>query len=190
MRSRPPAAGLLCGLAALLLPAAAGARPASRGLFTEAGVGATGVVGAHRADAAIGPLLVVRLGYDLAGWLSLGVQLGASSHEATVPPPPRGEWFQLYRGQADARLGVRAGALVVFVEGGAGGAYLSTNVLDRVGVTEPGRPFSLAINAGGGLEYQIRNRHYALGLAGDGWLLPGFDALTGVDVRLYLRYTY
>ena len=42
-----------------------------------------------------GPGLDVRLGRDLFSWLSLGISLAASSHEATVPAPPEGEWFQL-----------------------------------------------------------------------------------------------
>jgi hypothetical protein len=176
-------------VAALAAPAAE-ARPASRGLYTEAGLGATGFLGPARRHSAIGPTLAVRAGYDLFRWLSVGVHLGASSHEATVPPPPEGEWYQLYRGYGDVRLGLRVDAWAVFVEGGAGAAYISSNILGKVGITEPGERAALAATAGGGVEYQIENRHYAFGVAGDGWLIPQFDALTGVELRVYLRYTY
>ena len=181
---------LLAGILILLAPSLAEARPASRGLFTEAGLGAVGFLGPHQPDAAIGPALAVRVGYDLFTWFSVGVHLGASSHEATVPPPPEGEWFQLYRGHADGRLGFRVDELAFFVEGGLGGALISSNVLGKVGVTDPGETFGIAFNAGGGLEYQIENRHYAFGVAGDWWLVPDFDALTGIEARVYLRYTY
>ena len=50
----------------------------------------------------------LRIGRDLFSWLSLGVYVAASSHEATVPPPPDGEWFQLYRGGADGGSAVAA----------------------------------------------------------------------------------
>lgn len=169
---------------------AANARPASRGWFAEGGLGAVAFLPAASSDAAVGPALNVRLGRDLFTWLSLGVDVAASSHEATVPPPPEGEWFQLYRGIADARIGASAGSLAVFVEGGAGVAMISSNVLGRVMITDPGEKLSIAFQAGAGVEYQLENRHYAVGLAADGFLLPQFDAIRAIDSRIYLRYTY
>jgi opacity protein-like surface antigen len=165
-------------------------RLAAKGFYSEAGLGAAGYIGSARPYSAIGPSLALRIGYDLFSWFSFGVQLAASTHEATVPPPPDKEWYQLYRGFADGRLGGRVGRIAFFVEGGVGGAYISSNVLQKVGVLEPGERFSIAFTAGGGVEYQLENRHYAFGLAGDWWLLPQFDAAQGVEGRLYLRYTY
>lgn len=179
---------LALGLVAL--PAAAAARPASRGVYAEAGMGAVAMLGDGQHAAAVGPTMTLRLGYDLTSWLSLGVAAGASSHEATVPPPPEGEWFQLYQGRADVRLGVRRGAVAFFAEGGAGAAYVSSNLLTKVGILEPGERVSLAVSAGAGLEYQLQNRHYAFGLGGGYWLAPDFASLQGVEVRLFLRYTY
>ncbi len=179
---------LVLGLVAL--PALAHARPASRGVYAEAGMGAVAMLGDGQHAAAVGPTMTLRLGYDLTSWLSLGVAAGASSHEATVPPPPEGEWFQLYQGRADVRLGARRGAVAFFAEGGAGAAYVSSNLLTKVGILEPGERVSLAVSAGAGLEYQLQNRHYAFGLGGSYWLAPDFASLQGVEVRLFLRYTY
>jgi len=67
---------------------------------------------------------------------------------------------------------------------------MSSNVLGKVMITEPGETFSIAFQAGGGLEYQLENRHYAFGLGADAFLLPQFDALRAIDARIYLRYTY
>ena len=89
-----------------------------------------------------------------------------------------------------ARLTARVGAIALFLEGGAGGAMISSNILGKVGVTEPEERFSLALAGGGGLEYQLQNRHYAFGLGGEYWQTPGFTGLGGVTVRLFLRYTY
>jgi hypothetical protein len=184
-------AAICLGAAAAMLGRAptAEARPASHGVYAEGGLGATGFVGPGQSAAKPGPTMNIRVGYDLWSWLSLGVHLAASSHEATVPPPPEGEWVQLYRGGAEGRLGFRLDELAFFAEGDLGAAYISSNVLGKVGITDPGEHLSIEFSAGAGVEYQIGNRHYAFGLAGDWFLIPQFDALTGIDVRLYLRYT-
>src|SRR3954469_19788754 len=91
-------------LALCAFAAPASARPASTGFFAEGGLGAVAFLPSANADAAVGPAMQLRVGRDLFSFLSLGIYLAASSHEATVPPPPEGQWFQLYRGGADARL--------------------------------------------------------------------------------------
>jgi len=168
----------------------ASARPAATGWFAEGGLGAVAFLPKASSDAKLGPALDVRIGRDLFAWLSVGVSLAASSHEATVPPPPEGEWFQLYRGGGDVRLRGRFDRIAAFVEGGAGIALISSNVLGRVMITDPGEHFSIAFAAGAGIEYQLENRHYTAGLAADGFLLPQFATLRAIDTRLYLRYTY
>jgi hypothetical protein len=165
-------------------------RVASTGWYTEGGLGAVAFLPKASKDANVGPALDVRVGRDLFSWLSVGLTLAASSHEATTPPPPTGEWFQLYRGAAEARIGGRFDRLAVFVEGGAGAAMISSNVLGKVMITDPGEHFSIAFHAGAEIQYQLENRHYAVGLGADGFLLPQFDAIRAVDTRLYLRYTY
>jgi hypothetical protein len=188
---------LVAGVLALGLVAAsatvAEARPASRGIYAEGGFGATRFLGRGRLYSSTGPTMDIRAGYDLWSWLSLGIHLGASSHEATVPPPPEGEWYQLYQGGADGRMGFRVKGVGFFAEGGLGLAYISSNVLGKVMITDPGERFSPVFRAGGGFEYQIENRHYGFGIAGDWTLLPKFgstlDPLSSVGVRVYLRYT-
>ena len=177
-----------CALAALCTSAAA--RPASSGWYAEGGLGAVGLLPDASSAANPGPSLGVRVGRDLFSFLSLGIHLAASSHEATVPAPPEGEWFQLYRGAADLRIGGRFDRIALFLEGGAGVAMISSNILGKVMITEPGETFSILFQAGAGLEYQLENRHYAFGLAVDAFLMPQFDAVRALDGRAYLRYTY
>ena len=177
-------------LGMLAVGGAAEARPAARGWFAEGGIGAVAFLPKAAGDAAPGPALDVRIGRDLFAWLSIGIDLAASSHEATVPPPPQGEWFQLYRGCGDARLEASFGRVAIFAEGGAGIAMISSNVLGKVMITDPGERFSIAFQAGGGAEYQLENRHYTVGLGADGFLLPQFAAIRAIDSRLYLRHTY
>src|SRR5215470_12490220 len=165
-------------------------RIASTGFFAEGGLGIVSFLPRVSNDAAIGPSLDFRLGWDLFSWFSVGGYLAASSHEATVPPPPSGQWFQLYRGGGDARLGGRVNAVAFFVEGGAGITMISSNVLGKVMVTDPGEKFGVTFHGGGGFEYQLENRHYAIGVAVDGFYIPQFSQMKALDSRLYLRYTY
>lgn len=184
----------LAATAATLLaaasPAAADTRHASVGFHAEAGAGAAFFLADAGAYSAPGPAIDVRVGYDLFSWLSVGVHLGASIHEATVPPPPVGEYYQLYHGGADLRLGLQLGRVGMFVDGRAGGSLISSNVLEKVAILAPEQRFSLSYAAGAGVEYQIENRHYAFGLAGQWMAMPDFDKTQGVTTRLYLRYTY
>jgi len=177
-------------LTLLALPATVEARPASTGFYAEGGLGAVAFLPPDADHAAVGPGLQLRIGRDLFSWVSIGFYVAVSSHEATVAPPPEGEWFQLYRGGGDLRLGGRAGRIALFVEGGLGGSILSSNVLEKVMTVEPGEWFSVTFHGGAGLEYQLENRHYAVGAAVDAFLAPQFDNVKAIDSRIYLRYTY
>ena len=176
--------------ACLLACSVAQARPAATGFFAEGGLGVTDFLAKTASDADAGPVLTLRVGHDLFSWLSLGGYVSASTHEATVPPPPQGQWFQLYRGGADARLGGRFDRIAVFAEGGIGVSMISTNILDKVKITKPGSHYSATFHGGAGLEYQLLNRHYAAGLAADAFVAPQFASMLGLETRIYLRYTY
>jgi hypothetical protein len=184
--------GLLLAALPILLHAVprADARPASKGFFAEAGMGAVAFLPPQSKDAAVGPVMTIRAGLDLFSWFSVGAYVAASSHEATVPPPPEGEWFQLYRGGGDARLGGLAGKVAFFVEGGLGVSMVSSNILEKTGRLDPGERFSVTFHGGGGLEYQMENRHFAFGLGVDYFNIPQFAKMSAIDGRLYLRYTY
>ncbi len=165
-------------------------RTASTGFFAEGGLGAVAFLPKTSKDAAVGPEISLRMGRDLFSFLSLGIYAAASSHEATLPPPPTGQFFQLYRGGIDARLGGRFERIALFLEGGAGAAMISSNVLEKVKITDPGERFSITFHGGAGIEYQLENRHYAVGLGVDAFLIPQFANIKAIDSRLYLRYTY
>lgn len=177
-------------LVLLLLAGTANARPASTGFYAEAGFGAVAFIPPDSDNAKVGPTMDLRIGRDLFSWVSLGLVVAASSHEATVPAPPTGEWFQMYRGAGDVRLGGLAGSVAFFVEGGAGLTLMSSNILERSMTLDPGERFSITFHGGAGLEYQLVNRHYAIGVAVDGFIAPQFAALKAIESRLYLRYTY
>jgi hypothetical protein len=180
---------LLLGLA---LPASAAAQPrlASKGPYTEASLGASGFLGSGGEYSRPGPAFAVRAGLDIFSWFSLGAVVAMQTHEANVPPPPEGEYFQLYQGGADGRIAIPIRRASVFADGSAGLALISTNILAKVDILDPGERYTPFFSAGGGLEYQLANRHYAVGLAGQWVLLPAFSASQTIGGRLYLRYTY
>jgi hypothetical protein len=165
-------------------------RPRSHGLYAEAGIGARGFLGEAAESSKIGPVASLHIGYDLFSWLSVGGRVELSTHEATVPPPPEGEYYQLYSAGGEGRLGFSAGPMAFFADGAVGFTLISTNILSKVMILEPGEELTPFLSIGGGLEYQLQNRHYALGLAGGWHSLPAFDQTQGVSGRAYLRYTY
>jgi len=190
----PPACPALF-LAALLAaaparPAAAEPRPAATGPYAEASLGATNFIGTGSQHSRLGPAFALRGGIDLFSWVSLGGRLEMETHQADVPPPPQGEYFQLYLGAADARLGFHIGRVALFADGSLGLAYMSTNILAQVDLLDPGERWSPFLSAGGGLEYQLQNRHYAFGIAGNWMVLSSFAGMQSVGGRGYLRYTY
>ena len=177
--------------AALALSAStAHARPAASGFYTEAGAGAAAFVGRKAQNTVPGPSFEMRMGYELFSWLAVGARVSMAMHEADVPPPPEGEYFQVYNGHGEARMGFLAGPIGVFIDGGAGLSMISSNVLEKVNVLDPGERFTLSFSAGGGLEYQLVNRHHAFGLAAQGTMLPQWNNTKFVSTRLYYRYTY
>ena len=180
---------VLAGLAGLA-PARAGAEPKyAYGYYAEAGLGSGFFLGDAGKYIVPGPSFALRSGYDLFPWLSLGGRLSGGIHEGDVPPPPEEEYFQLLEGAAEGRLTLRIRRVAVFATGSLGFGYITTNLLDRVGVTKRDDYLSLAFGAGGGLDYHTRNRHFSFGLTGDYAVFPEFDGAQSVTVRLYLRYT-
>lgn len=158
------------------------------GFYAEAGLGASGFLGQTAEYAALGPSVGLRLGYGLTRWFAVGGIVSAATHEATVPPPPEDEFFQLYRLGATARLTLPVGRISIFADGALGAAFVSTNVLDKVEVTQPESHAGLFTSAGGGLAYHIQSRHFSLGVAGEWTLYPAFAASQAVGVRVFLRY--
>jgi hypothetical protein len=184
MRSLP---SLALALPALALLAPAAARAAD--FYTEADLGALIFIGPGSENADPGPAFGGRIGLGIFSWLSIGGVVNASTHQAQVPGPSVGQYFQLYQTGGELRLKVRAGSFGFFAQGGAGYAFISTNILDAVAVTAPDKHNGLYITGGGGLEYATENPRYAFGLSGAFTEFADFGSLQAVSVNIYLRYT-
>lgn len=190
IRPSPSAFSAAVLLVALAGPAGAEPRTASNGPYAEASVGGAAFLGAGGDYSRPGPAFALRGGLDLFSWFSLGVRVELETHEADVPPPPEGEYFQVYTAAADGRISIPAGRVGLFADGGLGLAMVSTNVLAKVDLLDPGERVTPFFAAGGGLEYQLANRHYTFGLAGQWSLYPAWGAMQSIGARLTFRYTY
>ncbi len=170
--------------------ARADTRPVSVGPYAQVGIGGQAMIGKAKQHAAKGSNFVLHAGTDLFKWFSVGGRLDLSNHEATVPAPPTGEYMQFYGLAGEARLSVNIGPVAIYAEGSLGYSAVSTNILEKVNILEPGQRFSPTLGGGGGLEYQLQNRHYAFGLGGDWVMYQKFDRIQAVSVLGQLRYTY
>lgn len=179
--------GLVSGLSSSVQ---AETRPSETGIYAQVSMGGSGFLGENKNYSDPGPRMNLHLGTDLFSWLSVGGRLTVTSHEATVPAPPVGEYLQLYQAAGEARLSFSLGPVALYAEGLAGVSTMSTNILEKVAIIDPGQRSSLMIGAGGGVEYQLQNRHYAFGLAGGWALFPSFASLQTAEALSYLRYTY
>lgn len=183
-------AGLWCLAAQSVRSASAEDRPVSVGPYAQVSMGGNAAIGKAKDYAAQGPALRLQAGTDIFQWLSVGGRVSLASHEATVPAPPEGEYMQFYEGAAEARLSFNIGRIAVYGEGTLGYSAVSTNILEKVDLLEPGERYSPTIGAGGGLEYQLQNRHYAFGLGGHWTLFQAFDGLQMAGALAHMRYTY
>jgi hypothetical protein len=156
--------------------------------FSEADLGGRFFLGDRADSAAIGPAFGVTAGVQFAPWVHLGLAVGASTHEATVPPPPDKEFFQMYTGAAELRLGFRTGSVGLFAQARGGVSAINTNVLDGVGITTPEQHWGFFAGGGAGLLVFTGNPRFAFGLGGDWLMVPAFEGFQAVTVRVFLRY--
>ena len=188
--SMPHGAAVLVLVASALATGLAGAEslPPSGAPYAEVNFGAAGFLGTAAPYAKPGPSAALRAGIDWRQWLALGARLSTQTHEGRVPAPPVGDYFQLYGAGIDARAALRLGKMALFVAGGAGVGLVSTNLLEKVRILEPGERFAVYVSAGAGIAYQLENRHFALGLGGEWTLHHSFALQTGGGYA-FLRYT-
>ena len=121
-------------------------------------------------------------------WLSFQAHVLGSSGEVTVPGPTSGQAYQtfLYGGEAHAQLQVRRVGL--YAEAGAAAAHIPSNVLDDAGITG-GHKISLAVVAGGGIDFHTLNRHFSVGMGADYLWLASFGRSSAVTAQAFLKYT-
>jgi hypothetical protein len=165
-------------------------RKFARGFYASGELGALVFLGRANRYAGAGPNFGVRLGYDFLRWLSVQLHVQGSSLDANLPPPAEGQSFQTFVYTGEAHLQVQIRRFALYAEGGAGLGQLSNNVLDQVAISSGGTLVSLAVIAGGGLDYHTLNRHFSIGIGADYLWLQAFHSTSALTAQAYLKYTH
>jgi hypothetical protein len=161
----------------------------AHGLYTEGEVGGVTFFGAagSRIDPGFG--VGARVGYDFTRWLALQVHAVGSTHETSYPGMPQdGQLLQLYQGTGELKATARFGQWSIFVEGGAGAARLSSNLL----ATEMLTRWRTGFTAGGGagIDYHSLSRHFSFGVRAGFFWLRDISGSSDLVATYYLRYTF
>jgi opacity protein-like surface antigen len=161
----------------------------ARGLYTEGEAGAVFFVGPIRSRVETGFALGLRVGYDVTSWLAVQARGLGSTHETKFAGMPQaGQLLQLYQGLAELKATLRFSQTSIFLEGGAGAARLSTNILATVGLTR----WRTGLTAGGGagIDYHSLSRHFSMGLRAGYFWLRDIGGSQDLITTAYVRYTF
>jgi hypothetical protein len=160
------------------------------GLYTQGDLGAVTVLGAAGSHLRPGWGLGLTVGYDLTRWLAVEARGVGSTHVTEFPNAPQdGELMQLYHLSGALKLSLRYRYFALSADGGAGIVRTSTNILTTV----PGlgdRQTSLAYGGGLSLEYHTLSRHFAFGVHGGYFLIPGIGQSHSLLTTALMRYTF
>jgi hypothetical protein len=140
--------------------------PRHRGVVLESSLGALGHLGPLRNVSPTAPWFHVKLGLEALDWLMLFVESDlavASTAFGHSPPPPRSYALTSFGG--GLRLTLEAGDFGVYLQGDAGGALVTEDVLAIYGYEDA---TSLGAYFGGSLGVELHqiSPHYALALHG------------------------
>lgn len=163
----------------------------ARGLFADAEAGTLMFVGTAREPLGFGTALGVRLGYDVFRWAAVQAHAFASSHRTRFGDAPQaGQLLQLYQAAAELKLTVPLGAWSLSAFGGAGFAWLSTNLLGTTALTAPDLERTPLLLGGLGLDYHTMSRHFSFGFAPTFVRYSKVRTTGAVLATLYVRYTF
>lgn len=167
----------------------------AHGLYVEGYIGGRGFVGGVGRVSTPGPMLGVRVGYEVLDWLWIGALAEASMHQTAAPAPPGRQVFELMGAMADVRLQVNPTAeLALWLAGQVGFLVATTDILALYG--QPNAS-SVGLAYGGelGVDVHFHARHLSLGLVGGTRMSPALDGPTGelaigIHGAAYVRYVF
>ncbi len=164
----------------------------AHGLYIEGMIGGRGFIGGVGRVSSPGPMLAVRIGYEILDWLWIGAIAEGSMHQTATPPPPGRQVFELMGAMGDVRAQINPTAeLAIWLAGQFGFMVASTDVLTLYG--QPSAS-TVGIAYGGelGIDAHFHARHLSIGLLGGTRLCPALDRMNdiaiGVHGAAYIRY--
>lgn len=163
----------------------------ARGLQVDAQLGAVTFLGAAHRPLGTGAALGVRVGWELRRWCAVSLHALGSTHETDFGPAPQSDQLlQILAASAELRLGVPLGRVLLFAQGGAGFARLSSNVLTGTRI-HPGTGQGTLLFVGGlGVDYHTLSRHFSYGLDLALTHYAKLEAPGAIASTAYVRYTF
>ncbi len=165
----------------------------AQGLFLEAQLGVAGFFGDAAEVSQPGPRLAIVLGYELATWVSILVELEGSLHQTKNRPPPAHTVYELAGAAAGVKFSIPFNArAALWLSGLAGVVWSGGDVLRGLGFPDAHK---LGLDYGGelGFDWHVRSPHHSLGVLGGTRMYPSL-ARTGTTVgsygSAYLRYVF
>lgn len=162
----------------------------AHGLYVDAGLGAFVLLG--KADAVgMGPALSGRVGYDVFRLLALQLHVAGSTHRTDFGAAPQsGQLLQIYQASAEIKVTIPIQQVSIHAFGGAGFAFLSTNILETTGLTEPDKTSSVMYAGGLGLDYHLLSRHFSFGMEAVFAKVQQLKTTGGLLSTVYTRYAF
>lgn len=161
----------------------------AHGLYTEGEFGGLKFLGRAGDELGVGFAVGARVGYDLTRFIAVQAHLMGSTHQSQGDSPIAGQLLQMYQGTIEGKLTLRFVQWSLFVEGGAGAARMSSNLLWARGMLARYRT-GLTTGGGGGLDYHFLSRHFSVGLRAAYYVLGDVTSSQNVTTTIYLRYTF
>ena len=162
----------------------------AHGLFVDAGLGAFVLLG--EADAVgSGPAISARVGYDVFRVLAVQAHVAGSTHRTDFGAAPQsGQLLQIYQTMAELKLTVPLHQVSIYAHGGAGFAFLSTNILGTTELTEAETTRSVVYAGGLGVDYHLLSRHFSFGVEAAFAKLQAIKTTGGILSTAYIRYAF
>ncbi len=165
----------------------------SRGWFVEGQLGGGTFAGDLRAAARGGPRLAIALGYELARWFALLIELEGSQHQTRNRPPPSHISFELVLASVGARFSLPIRQRhALFATALVGVAFSTRDALRGLDFEDAHKP-NVAYGGELGYDLHLPSRHHSLGVLTGARQLPGLqrDGLSlGIHAAAYLRYVF
>jgi hypothetical protein len=166
----------------------------AHGLYIEGVIGGRGFIGGIGRISSPGPMLAVRVGYEILDWLWIGAIAEGSMHQTATPPPPGRQVFELLGAMGDVRAQINPTAeLAIWLAGQVGFIVASTDVLALYGQPNAST-VSIAYGGELGVDAHFHARHLSIGLLAGTRLSPGLDLpgslAIGIHGAAYVRYVF
>jgi hypothetical protein len=160
----------------------------SRGFFVEAGLGPSVPIGPTADVLSVGASFGLRTGWEFRRWVALQahVSTAVSRYDDGVLED---ELLQQHTYLGELRFAIPIRRWLIGLQGGAGLAQVSSNLLQLTGIADDNRRYGLAWDGSLAIDVHTLNRHFSGGVVATYVGMPELSNSGALLVHLVLRYT-